>query len=316
MGCASSLSDLAPRGLPGGGDDTLPGAHLSQNGDGVLALTAERAGARLALMPKIAFTYSQVRADAGRYGPGVVFNAIPREQYAAFAPAALGLGEVGRGGAHVQALAAFLDLEGFTDFCSQMDAHLAIPDYLSRYFDWLFQTLAEQFREGDGDGVVRIWGSLPFYVKFLGDGLLFLWDTDLSPGLAGTANIVRNLLEVTQLYPSDFVRVMRRSVSKPPSRLRCGIARGQVIAVGGGADYVGPCINLASRLQKLATLSFAVSARGFDLSRAPDGEGTLRSFLTLKQTALRGIGEHELVYVRRDEFATLSATEQADFREP
>ena len=267
-------------------------------------------------MPNRHFTYTQTAADAAQYGPGCVFNTIPQAEFAAFNPAMLGLGDLHQRGTQVQALAVFLDLEGFTDFCNQMEAHLVIPEFLSRYFHWLFQVLAEQFREGDSDGQVRIWGSLPFYAKFLGDGLLFLWDTDRNPGLSGTVNIARNLLDVTQLYETQFVRDMRRSVSKPPARLRCGIARGQIIPIGGGTDYVGSCINVASRLQKLATLSFAVSGRGFDLSKAPDGEGTLRSFLVLKETALRGIGDQELIYIRKDEFEALRPAERAEFRDP
>jgi class 3 adenylate cyclase len=267
-------------------------------------------------MPKINFTYTQAKADSSLYGPGFVFNAISRDEFASFTPAVLGLGDVSRCGSQVQSLAVFLDLEGFTDFCYQVDSQLVIPEFLSRYFDWLFRTLSEQFREGAADGMVRIWGSLPFYAKFLGDGLLFLWDTDRNPGLSGTVNIARNLLDVTQRYETHFVQDIRRAVSKPPLRLRCGMARGQIVAIGGGADYVGPCINVASRLQKLASLSFAVSARGFDLSRAPDGEGSLRSFLVLKEISLRGVGDQELVYIRKDEFEALQPEKRAEFRDP
>ncbi len=266
-------------------------------------------------MPQINFTYTQSAADPGRYGPGFVFNTISQSEFAAFTPSALGLGDVNRSGIPVQALAVFLDLEGFSDFCNQADAHLVIPEFFSRYLDWLFQTLSEQFREGEGNGQVRVWGSLPFYAKFLGDGLLFLWDTDHNPGLSGTANVVRNLLAVTQLYEAQFVRDIRRAVSKPPLRLRCGIARGQIISIGGGADYVGACINMAARLQKLSSLSFAVSGRGFDLAKAPEGEGTLRSFLMLKEVSLRGIGEQELVYIRKSEFEALSPAERTEFRD-
>jgi class 3 adenylate cyclase len=267
-------------------------------------------------MPEIRHTYTQIRADPARYGDGFVFNTIPRAQFDAFAPAVLGLGDVACGGARVQALAAFLDLDGFSGFASQADAHLMIPDFLSRYLDWLFQTLAAQFREGEADGQVRIWGSLPFYAKFLGDGLLFLWDTERSPGLSGTVNIARNLLEVTQGYATQFLPAVRRVVSRPPARLRCGMARGQVVAVGDGADYVGACINVAARLQKLMSLSFALSARGIDLARAPDGAGALRPLLVLKEVAVRGAGDQELVYVRRDEFEALPPEQRAEFRDP
>ncbi|NLC79727.1 MAG: hypothetical protein GX748_00930, partial [Lentisphaerae bacterium] len=54
----------------------------------------------------------------------------------------------------------------------------------------------------------------------------------------------------------------------------------------------------------------------FDLEESPDCQGSLRSYLTLKQTAIRSIGKQELVYIRRDEFEALSADEQKEFREP
>ena len=75
-------------------------------------------------------------------------------------------------------------------------------------------------------------------------------------------------------------------------------------------------MNVAARLQKLSTLSFAISRRGFDLSESPDYEGSLRSFLVLKQTAVRSVGTEELVYVRRDEFNALSASEKQEFSDP
>lgn len=267
-------------------------------------------------MPHIAFNYSQAAGDAAQYGPGVIFNALSKKEFARFTPAALGLGDVSRDGEYVQALVAFFDLEGFTDFCGQVDSHLVIPEFLSRYLNWLFKTLADQFCEGDDGSTVRLWGSLPFYAKFLGDGILFIWGTDLCRGFPGTVNIAHSLLAVTNLYAENFLPDIRRAVSNPPGRLRCGIARGQVISIGGGADYVGSCINVAARLQKLNTLSFAVSRRGFDLSAAPNDEGSFRSFLVLKKTAVRSIGKQELVYIRKDEFAALSPALQLEFSDP
>lgn len=267
-------------------------------------------------MPKLSFPYTQVTGDASLYGPGVRFNALSETAFATFNPSALGLGDIACEGRYVQTMVAFFDLEGFTDFCNQMDSHLVIPEFLSRYLNWLFRQLAMEFREGSDDTTVRLWGSLPFYAKFLGDGILFMWDTDLCQGFSGTVNIAQSLLSITDLYRTAFLPEIRRAVSKPPCRLRCGIALGQVISIGGGADYVGSCINLASRLQKLGSLSFAISRRGFDLSTSPELEGSLRSYLVLKRTAIRSVGEQELVYVRKDEFSAMNPNERRLFQEP
>ncbi|MEI7899140.1 MAG: hypothetical protein WCK89_02735 [bacterium] len=267
-------------------------------------------------MPHISFTYSRVTADPAQYGHGIAFSALSKAEFATFNPAVLGLGDLSCDSKNMQALAAFFDLEGFTDFCGQVDPHLVIPEFLTRYLNWLFQALAEEFRESTDADTVKLWGCLPFYVKFMGDGILFLWDTDRCNGFTGKVNIANSLLTITDAYTRHFLVDIRKAVSNPPKILRCGIALGQITSIGGGADYVGPCINVASRLQKLSSLSFAVSRRGFDLSESPASEGQLRSFLVLKQTELRGIGLEELVYIRKDEFATLSASEKKELRDP
>lgn len=255
-------------------------------------------------------------ANPNQYGPGVTFNALSKAEFATFNPTALGLGDISRDGEYVQALAAFFDLEGFTNFCGQVDSHLVIPEFLSRYLNWLFKTLAEEFRESADENTVQLWGCLPFYAKFLGDGILFLWATDRCSGFPGKVNIAQSLLTITDAYTSRFLVDIRKAVSNPPGRLRCGLAIGQIISIGGGADYVGSCINVASRLQKLSNLSFAISRRGFDLNEVPDQEGSLRSFLVLKQTAVRSIGQKELVYIRKDEFEVLSPSEKQEFFDP
>lgn len=267
-------------------------------------------------MPAINFNYSQIAPDNPQYGRGVTFNTISSAEFATFSPSTLGLGDISRDGEYVQTLAAFFDLEGFTDFCSQVDSHLVIPEFLTRYLNWLFTSLADEFRESEQDGRVRLWGCLPFYAKFLGDGILFLWATDLCRGFPGKVNIAQSLLAITNAYVGGFLADIRRAVSNPPARLRCGIALGQTISIGGGADYVGSCINVAARLQKLGSLSFAISRRGFDLDESPDCEGSLRSYLALKQTTIRSIGKQELVYIRRDEFAAMTAAEKNEFRDP
>ena len=85
-----------------------------------------------------------------------------------------------------------------------------------------------------------------------------------------------------------------------------------VISIGNGEDYVGPCINIASRLQKLSSLTFCVSRRGFDLEKYMPEETAVK--YALKSVALRGIGEDELVWVRKEEFEELSAEEKKLFK--
>ena len=109
----------------------------------------------------------------------------------------------------------------------------------------------------------------------------------------------------------EFLPYIEKRVSKPPIRLRCGISRGQIISVGNSEDYVGSCINISARLQKVNQLSFAVSRRGFDFSR--NKKHAIVKLLTLKKFPIRGIGSDELIYVRKDEFDQLSKEEKKIF---
>jgi class 3 adenylate cyclase len=147
----------------------------------------------------------------------------------------------------------------------------------------------------------------------MGDGVLFLWDVS---GLqeTGVLNIPAQLIDVLVKYQEDFLPTIRKTVANAPSALRCGIARGKVFSVGNGEDFVGPCINIASRLQKIGRLTFAVSGRGFDADRF--ASPAVRQALVLKKLPIRGIGDEELVWLDREEFDALSETEKISYIDP
>ena len=86
--------------------------------------------------------------------------------------------------------------------------------------------------------------------------------------------------------------------------------------LAGGRDFVGACINLASRVQKLGKLGFSVLATGFDLSRVPAER--LRDVLVKKRTQVRLSDQQswELVYVVKSEFEALEPKDKADFVDP
>lgn len=266
-------------------------------------------------MPKIEFEYKVVKGEEKKHGKGRSFYALSKKDFGSFNASSLGLGDISQEGEYIQALAAFFDLEGFTSFSNQVDSHLVIPDFLHRFINWLFTSLAERFKESETRQKVVIWGSLPFFTKFLGDGILFLWDTTPINWPSNIANIIYILDDITRAYQSDFLPIIRKHVSKAPSKLRCGVARGQIISVGNGEDYVGSCINIAARLQKLSQLTFAISRRGFDLSLLPPNIPRWKEFV-LKKVELRGIGNEELVYIKEKEFERLQAKERKLFINP
>jgi class 3 adenylate cyclase len=212
----------------------------------------------------------------------------------------------------VEALAVVFDLSGFTNFCSKVDPHLSVPEYLSNFLYWMFDEIRTEFTTKVYRKSKALWSELPFLAKFLGDGVLFLWDTS-NMTETRICNIVVSLLCICREYRNTFHREIKTVVGSPPKVLRCGIARGRVFSVGNGQDYVGSCINIASRLQKWSDLAFCFSQRGFDIEQ--DMEEVNRRNFVEKLVTLRGIGE-ELVWVLKKEFNNLPEKERELFRSP
>jgi len=263
-------------------------------------------------MPNTNFKYTRPRGTAS--AKGYEYTALSQRAFESFNSSILGLGDVSNEGKYIQALAAIYDLEGFTSFCNQVDSHLVIPEFLKRFIDWLLSSLAEEFKHGEKQNTVTLWSRLPFFTKFLGDGVLLLWDTS-EMDHPMICNIITNLRLISQYYRLKFLPNIKKQVSNPPSRLRCGVARGQIISVGDGSDYVGSCINIAARLQKLSQLPLAISRRGIDLNLTPASKEIWKNFV-LKQVSLRGIGDDELIYIDKAELRKLSRTERKLFRTP
>lgn len=237
---------------------------------------------------------------------------LDNRKFEKFTPHILRLGDICLPSKEVEALAAIFDLSGFTDFCSKVDPHLSVPVYLSRFLDWLFDAIRTEFTAKGYRKSKALWCELPFLAKFLGDGVLFLWDTS-NMTETRICNIVVSLLCICREYKNTFYREIKTVVGSPPKVLRCGIARGKVFSVGNGEDYVGSCINIASRLQKLSDLTFCFSQRGFDIEQ--DMEEVNRRNFVEKRVTIRGIGE-ELVWVLKKEFEKLLQEERKMFRNP
>jgi class 3 adenylate cyclase len=229
-----------------------------------------------------------------------------------FNPSVLGLGDIRTPSKDLEAVAAIFDLSGFTKFCGQIDPQLCVPEYLSRFLEWLFEQVKKEFVNKSYPEGKTLYADLPFLAKFLGDGVLFLWDTK-GMQITGVCNIVVALRIICMRYGSDFYPKVKKDVVDPPTTLRCGIARGKVFSVGSGDDYVGPCINIAARLQKLSLMTFCVSRKGFDFSKGMNASEY--SLYTLKSVALRGIGDRELVWVFNTEFGALPEEESKVFKE-
>lgn len=236
---------------------------------------------------------------------------ISKEKFESFNENILGLGKIGVQSDQVNAISVLFDLEGFTNFCKQIDPQLAVPEYLSDFLKWLFDQVRAELIEETHDEGYKTYSELPFLSKFMGDGILFLWNTE---GLSNIKirNIVVSMYEICKKYKTDFYKKISKKVVSPPSKLRCGIARGAIYSVGNGNDFVGPCINMSARLQKLNSLSFCFSRRGLN----PEGNEYLDGLVITKKTDIRGIGSDELVCILKTEYDKLAKADKDKFIDP
>jgi class 3 adenylate cyclase len=223
----------------------------------------------------------------------------------------------------IEVLSVSFDLEGFTIFTRQVDPHLTIPNFISDFFNWLFNNIKHAIRDHEQENT--LWAELPFFSKFMGDGVLFLWKIDLdkiaqidkhlsSEQLQKLlqeflSNIITTMYDLGRGY-KHFLKSVRTNYVEAPTKLRCGIARGSVFPIGNGLDFVGPCINISARLQKFSGLTFAFSARGVDLNVF---HPTYTKVFIKKKVSIRGIGDNELIYIAREEFEKLPEELKGNF---
>lgn len=245
---------------------------------------------------------------------GVKYRLLTRQAYERFAPELLGLGDIGTRPTTMDAIAVVVDLEGFTAFCDQRETLVMVPAFLKEFIQWLMDSIRKQMTEQEVPAGIALWAHLPFFVKFMGDGLLVLWDA-AAPGMdsVGRRNVIACVDEIRRAYTSEFLLNLSDEISFPPPRLRCGLSRGVVYSVGNGNDFVGPCINMAARLQKLPGTTFSFCTRGFALTE----NGAARFFtkeLMCFDVQLRGFREREQVAILISEFNQLGESDIAFYR--
>ncbi len=244
---------------------------------------------------------------------GKNLKVLKKEEFEKYNPSVLGLGNISNKSTASGSIAAVFDLQGFTHFCKQIDPQLSVPLFLSEYLDWIFKAIREETTRKEFPEGNHLWHGLPFLTKFMGDGLLILWDTE-NVHEVQQHNLIITLSVICEKYANEFLPKMKKKVCEPPSALRCGVAKGTVYSVGDGNDFVGPCINLSARLQKLDSFTFAFSRRGFNPEEKFEPE-VLTDWI-LKKVNIRGMGEGELIYLLKSEFEKAAPDIQNRYIDP
>ena len=198
-------------------------------------------------------------------GEKVKYTYYSNTDFTKFNPKILGLGDIKLPSKEIDVISAVYDLSGFTQFCKQIDPQFAIPKFLNEFLEWLFKAIRTDliYKEKNYKRGKMLWTPLPFFAKFTGDGILLLWYMKYmedQPKIQ-MCNVLIMLDHIRIDYKQSFLQKIKKYVVDAPPTLRCGIAGGKVCSVGNGEDYVGPCINLASRLQNLSSLEFSFQKR-------------------------------------------------------
>jgi hypothetical protein len=237
---------------------------------------------------------------------------IKKDKFDSFSESILGLGKIGSESYYLTSLSVMFDLEGFTIFCKQMDPQLTVPNYLDKFLKWIFKQIKEVIVEKKYPEGYSTYTELPFLAKYLGDGVLFIWDVEGYDDVA-ICNVIIGMHIICANYREKFLPTISSKIVSPPPKLRCGIARGTIYSVGAGNDYVGPCINLSSRLQKFNKISFCFSVRGINIDQFTNSNK--KKFL-VKKVSIRGLGDDELVCVLKDEYDLLDESDKSIFLNP
>ena len=211
-----------------------------------------------------------------------------------------------------QALVLTFDLEGFSRFFSQPDVHYYVPRFLNRVFD----AVSIVINGGKDYWTPNISQVKPFLIpvhqKFLGDGALYIWT--FKKGIKEFKdNELKNTTFINMVWnlKKFFGNVVKACsddvpVVDLPERIRFGVTAGSVYKLtysqSNRNEYIGYCINLASRLQSYCReLGFIASARIGLPQKILDKYG----YIKVIAKNLKGFPK-EIVIVDKKEFNELS----------
>ncbi|MCH8970315.1 MAG: hypothetical protein IIA66_14510 [Planctomycetes bacterium] len=226
------------------------------------------------------------------------------------------------------ALALIYDLEGFSRFFNQPD----VQDYVPVFLNHVSEAMAVCLFGSSSSRGDAYWNKLKgrphkplglrvVHEKFLGDGALYI----ILP-IAGesdfAADTLRTLCNRLWLLKSNFENVVKKSlelvpVVEVPRKIRFGVSRGSVYELKKpnttAREYIGFCINLASRLQSYCPdLGFIASAR----LMIPDAKLEKSGYRKTVATKIRGFAD-EIVIVDATEYDALPVeTRDNLFRDP
>lgn len=202
----------------------------------------------------------------------------------------------------VRIVVAVFDLKGFTNFCDRApgNKHMVVSAYMNGFLDWLNHRLNN-------------FPSRPGYWKFLGDGVLLVWEAERDQINSGTTsyalmNACWNMVSGKTSYCKTFLPEFIKQVGKRwscdyPPHLLVSLSVGHAMKYGSdqySCEYIAECINIASRLIKFNSGLHFTAHSDLIIGPEPKRDGYLE-----KSIEIRGINRRVAIYVDEDEFIGL-----------
>ena len=172
-----------------------------------------------------------------------------------------------------QAIIMIYDLDGFSAFVNQPDAHNYVSTFLNVVYEAMNIIIDGGFaywdkinKEPDGTAVKYHPLPKPIHSKFLGDGALYIWKHQDFKHY-NIIPLVNRLFNLRDYFPQIITKAADSiPIVALPVNIRFGITAGSVYKLtyndNSGEEYVGHCINLASRLQNYCReIGFIISGR-------------------------------------------------------
>jgi len=213
----------------------------------------------------------------------------------------------------VEIIVALFDLEGFTKFfnSSSVIRNTIIPAFINAFLSWLNYSFSNSYF------------PMPNYSKFLGDGVLLIWETKKQPLLKGALktefmnfcwNMVRGQKES---YEKEFLPEVKRRI-KPirtceyPKHLRVCVSLGHAVKYvrGKSVEYVSECINVASRIIKRNPELYFIAHSNLVTNEEVFG----KKYVHKQLTQVKGIDKPICVYIEETDFKGLTNKGKKKFR--
>lgn len=220
------------------------------------------------------------------------------------------------------AVALIYDLEGFSRFFNLPEVQNYMADFLnhiSTEFKVVFYGGKSPYIGSEKDTVSPLKLRIA-HEKFMGDGALYIilppdGEADFQ---TATLGILCNRL---WNFKNGFSKLMRAAMDKVPiadlpKKIRFGISRGAVYELNpiddSNPEYIGFCINLASRLQGYCPdLGFIASAR----LMVPMSDLDKHGYKKVIATKIKGFSD-EIIIVDINEYEKINSTIKSElFRE-